>query len=132
MTAPQSPFDPAELTAYLDGELPAGRAAEIEARLLADADLRAEYEGLRRLDAQAREAAAGALFVPTIQLPSTRRAQIPVAGLAVIVLALLGLRIASRFIEPLGPSLLLNLLALAVVAGAVLAMAGNEGTEPGR
>jgi anti-sigma factor RsiW len=132
MTAPGSPFDPAELTAYLDGELPAGRAAEVEARLRADADLRAEYEALRRLDAGAREAAAGALFVPAVQLPSTGRGQVPVAGLAATVFALLGLRIASRFIEPLGPSLLLNLLALAVVTGAVLAMAGREGTERGR
>lgn len=132
MTAPETPFDAAELSAYLDGELPPARAAEIEARLAVDAELRAEYEALREMDARWREAGAGTLFVPAVQLPSTRAAGAPLGGLAVIVLVLIGARSAGRFVEALGPSLLLNLAALALVGWVVLRLARGEGTAPSR
>jgi anti-sigma factor RsiW len=116
------PIDPAELSALIDGELPPGRAREIEVLIAADPGLRAEYEALRGLDARWREAAGAAMFTPTVQLPP-ERARVPVAGVAAVVLVLLLARIGGKFLESLGPMLLLNLAALALIGAMVLVMA---------
>lgn len=63
------PIDPAELSALLDGELDASRAAEVRAALAGDAALRAQYEALAQADAQLRAFAASLELNPRIRLP---------------------------------------------------------------
>jgi anti-sigma factor RsiW len=116
------PIDPAELSALIDGELPPERARAIEALIAGDPALRAEYEGLRALDARWREAAGEAMFMPEVRL-APAPVRIPLVGVAAVVLVLLLARVGGKFVETLGPMLLLNLAALALVAVTVLAAA---------
>jgi anti-sigma factor RsiW len=124
----ETPLDPAELSAFLDGELPPARLAEIEALLASDPALKAEYETLRGSDATWREAAVGAMFVPAVRVTAAAAA-VPALRIAAIVAALLLIRIGGKFVEALGPSLLLNLAALILVGAVVLAAAagGRDG-----
>ena len=57
-------IDPAELSAYLDGELDAGRAAEIENAIAGDSTLQAEFERLQALDVEWTVAARTAMSPP--------------------------------------------------------------------
>lgn len=63
-----TPIDPAELSAFLDGELPAGRAEEVRAALARDVALRTSYERLAALDADCTTRAAAATFRPRVRL----------------------------------------------------------------
>jgi anti-sigma factor RsiW len=119
------PLDPAELSAFLDGELPPARMTEIEALLASDPALKAEYETLRRSDATWREAAVGATFISAVRLPKAA-AQISGRWVAAAVAALLVVRVGGKFVETLGPSLLLNLAALILVGAVVLAAARRQ------
>lgn len=62
------PIDPAELSAFLDGELPADRAEAVRAALAQDAALRASFERLVALDADCQARAAAVAFRPRVQL----------------------------------------------------------------
>ena len=62
------PIDPAELSAFLDGELPAERADEVRVALARDAALRESFERLAALDADCKGRAAAAMFRPRVQL----------------------------------------------------------------
>jgi len=66
------PIEPAELSAFIDGELDAGRAAEVRAALASDAALRARYESLAHADAHLRSVAAGMTLSPRIRWPAPR------------------------------------------------------------
>ena len=121
-----TPLDPAELSAFLDGELPPARAREIEALLAEDAGLRAEYEALRQTDADWRQAGAAAMFVSQVRLPLAARGPAISLWPGAIAAALLLARIAAKFIEPVAPSLLLNFAGLALVGWAVAALARSE------
>jgi anti-sigma factor RsiW len=122
---PPAPVDPAELSALIDGELPPERGREVEALLAQDPALRAEYEALRAQDARWRQAAGAATFVPAVDLGQA--SDVPLPWLAAIVLVLLAARLGGKFIGSLGPSLLLNLVALALVGWVVLAAARPPG-----
>lgn len=63
------PIDPAEFSAYLDGELDPQRARELEEAMQRDSALRAEFERLGALDAGWRSAADTARFAPRLQPP---------------------------------------------------------------
>ena len=60
-------IDPAELSAYLDGELPAERAEEVRAALARDPELRRSYEMLVVHDADWRARAETAMFQPHVR-----------------------------------------------------------------
>jgi anti-sigma factor RsiW len=64
------PIDPAELSAFIDGELDTQRTGEVRTALAADEALRARYEALAQADAHLRSLAAGAHLHPRIRWPS--------------------------------------------------------------
>ena len=108
------PIDPAELSAFLDGELPAGRAEEVRAALAQDPVLRQSYELLVMRDADWSARAAAAMFRPRVRLDRD-----PFAGRFLtavgVVLGLLMLRMALKALPPLyGAGLEAFLLALVV------------------
>jgi anti-sigma factor RsiW len=126
-----TPLDPAELSAFLDGELPPARARQIEALLAEDSALRAEFEALRQADADWRQAGAAAMFVSPVRPPSADRGPAISPWSGTVAAALLLARIGGKFIDPLAPSLLLNLAALVLVGWAVAALSRSE-TGPAR
>ena len=101
-----------ELSALLDGELSAERAAEVRTNLATDPALSEEYEALLKLDAQIRGAAKAALFVPEIAIPMKDAAGDwhSAAGTAT-VLALLAVRFLPKFINVAALGLCLQLAA---------------------
>jgi hypothetical protein len=108
------PIDPAELSAFLDGELPAPRAEEIRAALSQDSVLRQSYELLVVRHGDWTAQAAAAMFRPRVRIPRA-----PVAGrvvtAAAVMLGLLLLRIALKVLPPLyGAGLEAMLLAIVV------------------
>jgi anti-sigma factor RsiW len=62
------PIDPSELSAFLDGELPAGRADQVRDALVRDTSLRESFERLAALDADCKARAAAVMFRPRVQL----------------------------------------------------------------
>lgn len=64
-----SSFDPAELSALLDGELDPERASVVHRAIAGDPALRAEFELLERLDRSVAEAAATAAFQARVVIP---------------------------------------------------------------
>jgi len=94
------PIEPAELSAFLDGELPAGRAEEVRAALAQDPLLRQSYEQLVAFDTDWSARAAAAMFRPRVRLDRA-----PIAGrfllVAAVVLGLLLLRMALKALPPL-------------------------------
>ncbi|QPC91899.1 anti-sigma factor [Mesorhizobium sp. INR15] len=66
-------FDPAELSAFLDGELSPARAGEIEALIATDPGMRSAFEQLKRADQQLKSVADAAAFRPDIHWPRPAR-----------------------------------------------------------
>ena len=93
------PIDPAELSAFLDGELPEGRADEVRAALARDPVLRDSYEQLVALDADCKAKAAAAMVPPRVQLRPSVFVGRYVAVASVIGLLLL--RLALKASPPL-------------------------------
>lgn len=88
-----TPIDPAELSALLDGELSAERAAVVRQALADDPALRAEYEAMLRCDTAWKAAAATARFTPQVSLHQSLwgyrlRAAGVVSGLLLLRIAL--------------------------------------------
>jgi hypothetical protein len=110
------PLDPAELSAFLDGELPAGRADEVRAALACDPVLRQSYEQLSALDAEWKTRAAAAMFRPQVRFNASF-----VPGRYVTVAAVIGLlllRLTMKLAPPfLGAGFDFLLLGLFVVWG---------------
>ena len=109
------PIDPAELSAFLDGELPARRAEEVRAALAQDPVLRQSYELLVVRDGDWNARAAAAMFWPRVRMP---RAPIAcrVVTAAAVVFGLLLLRMALKALPPhYGAGL--EALLLAIVVG---------------
>jgi anti-sigma factor RsiW len=108
------PIDPAELSAFLDGELSASRAEEVRAALVRDPVLRRSYELLVARDADWSARASAAMFRPRVRLDHAPVATRVLAATAV-VLGLLPLRLALKALPPLyGAGLEVLLLALVV------------------
>jgi anti-sigma factor RsiW len=108
-------IDPAELSAYIDGELADSRVEEIGKALASDPAVREEYEQLRALDSAWRFAARSAVARPSFR-PATTKRDMRV-GLAIVLL------LAVRFLPKLGDFFLwaivlhagMLLIALAVI-----------------
>ena len=119
-------FDPTELSALLDGELPAERARAIEAMLASDPDMRAQFEALRRADDAFRGAAHSAGFAPSIHLPPTNFDYGAAFGAAAFVLVPLTAWTASKLLDGLALGLIVHGLALALVLLSVVLIVGLE------
>jgi anti-sigma factor RsiW len=104
------PIDPAELSAYLDGELPAGRADEVRAALARDAALRATFERLAALDADCTARAAAAMFRPRVQLTPS-----PAPGRYWMVAGAIGLLLVRLALKSPPPAIAAGLGALLLV-----------------
>ncbi|GMV97976.1 MAG: zf-HC2 domain-containing protein [Phycisphaerae bacterium] len=125
-----NPIEPAELSAYLDGELSPRRAREVESALATDPALRAEYERLAALDASWRDAARAAGFDPPV---AVEEAQLtpgawPAWALAGLV-ALLVIRIVPKFIGPALAGAGLHAAALAVILAWAVVRLGREADD---
>ena len=117
--------DPLELSALLDGELDARRAAEVEAAIAADPVLAAEYDSLRLADAHLRSIAGPAPFVPGIVWPA------PAPGLRAAWLAAPALIIpigwaAGKLSPAMTTAVAFNGLSLAVVVAGLWLLAARE------
>ena len=123
------PVDPAELSALLDGELPASRAEEIRAALRQDPQLQRTYDQLVALDADWKERASTAMFQPQVSLEERF---IPGGWLVTAaILVLLGFRIAVKLQSPLlGSCLEVLLLAMLVGYGLHRIMHATDADRP--
>lgn len=120
-----------ELSALLDGELDAERAAHVRAMIEADPELRREYAALAQLDARLRHAAEASAFTPHItgslgNVPSRAR-WCWVAG-AAMVLGLLIVRFLPKFIDVTALSLCLQIAAWAAMLVVMLRL--TRASEP--
>ncbi len=108
------PISPEELSALLDGELESDRAEEVRLAMSQDESLRRMYEQLAKTDNALASLAVGYQFEPRISLPETS----PVAGLPVysVALCLLAVRVLAKVL-PQGPGILLQVLAIGLLAG---------------
>ena len=134
--------NPADLSAYLDGELSAPDAIRIEAHLAGCGDCRSELEDLR----QARAAVRGLpLLVPpedVFETPApvpanvtplrswTSRTWLPVAAVLALVVVWAGLRTPTASIQiPLGTATVQHATSSASQPGVILATVPLEGID---
>lgn len=94
------PIDPAELSAFLDGELPAERAQEVRDALASDPSLRQAYEKLAALDTTWKSQAETVMFQPRVHF-AKRSSFDWYTKATVVVVALLLLRLAIKTFPPL-------------------------------
>jgi hypothetical protein len=94
------PIDPAELSAFLDGELPAGRAEEVRDALVRDPVLRQSFDQLVACDAAWKAQAESAQFRPRVRF-AWRPFSSRYLKVAVIVCGLLLLRLTLKTFPPL-------------------------------
>src|SRR4051812_25795472 len=118
-----SSIDPAEVSAYLDGELPAARAEEVRAAMAEDPALRAIFDNLATLDRDWRAAALSSAFSPATTIPAraqrTRSAVAVAAALALLVVV----RLAPALGQPVAWHLALHVGVLAAVLSALFSSA---------
>jgi anti-sigma factor RsiW len=109
------PIDPAELSAFLDGELTPNRAEVVQAALARDPVLRQTYERLARFDVDWKARAATTMFQPRVRF---NRASIASSYLATasVIIGLLLLRVALKALPPAYATGLASIL-LALVVG---------------
>jgi anti-sigma factor RsiW len=108
-----NPIDPAELSALLDGELPATRAAEVRYALATGADLHQQFEQLTLLDARWQAAAESLAFRPQVSPVPTSDLSgrwLLLGGVSVLV----ALRLATKMLTP-ETAIGLQVVALAAV-----------------
>ncbi len=116
------PIDPAELSAYLDGELSPQRKLDVERALQADSALREELRSLTQLDTRLRRVAAEVRPVPPVQLDfETTMPKRAVAIMAVTVALLVAFRLIPKLLDA---DLLGSMLANAIVFALLLAGIG--------
>lgn len=106
------PIEPAELSAYLDGELPTQRAREIRAALDHDPALRQSFNELASLDAAWKAQAKAMAFAPSVQFPQAAPS-VPwfvLAGVPALFVLRLGLKTQPPLLGALVAATLLTLL----------------------
>lgn len=91
-----NPIDPAELSAFLDGELEAARAKDVESAIASDPALRMEFERLQKADAGWAAAARSAISQPTVFLASRTTVSSFYVRIAIGAVVLLALRILPK------------------------------------
>lgn len=110
---------PEELSAFLDGELTGGRAAEVREALERQPELLREFEALGMIDRRLRTAADEASFDPRIALPSQASVDSDnvywPAGIAI-----LGLLLLARFLPKFTDAIEIGLAFQLVVGAAIL------------
>jgi anti-sigma factor RsiW len=111
---PNRCIDPAELSAYLDGELSSTRAREIEAALASSPALRDELDQLGESDRRWRAAARTASFRPDIEWRRTPAFKVSVRRSGAAVVLLLIARVLPKLVGTFELNLILNAIALAV------------------
>jgi anti-sigma factor RsiW len=125
------PIEPTELSAYIDGELDAGRAAEVRAALDMDASLRGQYAALMRADAHLRSvaAAAGTTLHPRVRLPARKPAS---AGVwrAVPVLVIPAAWLIGKLTAAESLALAASAIAFLTLVVTVVRLALNEAGPP--
>lgn len=107
-------IEPYELSAYLDGELDAQRAREIESALNHDPLLRTELEHMRALDATWAAAARAAVSRPRVRLESQVGQSRLIGSASVIVVGLLVVKLVPKFVDLMTVSVLMHFVVLAV------------------
>ena len=120
-----SDLDPAELSAFLDGELNAARAAPVEAIVAADEQVRAEYEMLEQADARWRSMALGAAFRHQVLWPIPTQPALP-AWAAALLFVIPIASIAGKLAGAMVASFALNGLALLVLLACVVVAASSR------
>jgi hypothetical protein len=123
MGAPISPPDLERLSAFLDNQLPAGERNRLQARLLAEPDLKAALEALRRTRATLRAA-------PRLRAPRSFRLSPDMAAPAAPGRLFPALRMTSVLATFLLAALLTGELALAGLRGLPLGAAAPVAEEP--
>ena len=112
-------IDPVELSAYLDGEVSAARAAEIRRALATDATLRAQFDRLKALDGKWRAAANSTAAKPVEAIVSPKTDSRFVAALVLLL--------ALRFLPKLGDvvvaAVVLHALVLIIVLAVIVRVA---------
>lgn len=121
-----NPIEPAELSAYLDGELNPARAREVESALATSPALQAELDALTKADKTWRMAARLAAFRSTIQLPRTSSRKVPLYRTAGAVVLLLAVRFLPKLAGALDWGLIANGVALAIAMVWVIRMTRAE------
>lgn len=122
-----SDLDPAELSAFLDGELDAIRAAEVAAIIASDEDIRLEYELLKREDLQWRAIARSAAFRPRLRW--THPGQAFPTWVAAPLLFILTASVAGRLTGAMAESLVLNTVSLLVLVCVLVATWSKDHAE---
>lgn len=116
------PIEPAELSAYLDGELTPERAREVEAALAGTPALREELQILAHDDAAWRVAARTASFPAEVRLPHPRSFGLSAGRALLGILALLAIRFLPRLASTFTLDLALNAVGLAIITVWVVAL----------
>ena len=110
-----NPVAPAELSAYLDGELEVVRSREVTTLLARDPILLGQLHALRAADDRWRAAAGTAVFSATVQLPARDTRAASWLGVAMLVVVLLAVRMLPKLSEASLWGVLLHGIALVVV-----------------
>lgn len=125
-----TPLNPAELSAYLDGELSETRAREVAAMIAADPALLGELDMLGRDDAAWRVAAGSAAFRPALRLHAAGDMAVSGRTIMVCVALFLAIAVVVRGFDNLAASLVLNLVAAALISIGVYVLARADPAMP--
>ncbi len=124
-----NPIDPAELSAYLDGELSPARAREVESALASSPALQAELDALTNADRSWRLAARSAAFRSDIRLPRAAARKVPLYRTTGAVVLLLAVRFLPKLAGALDWQIIANGVALAIAMVWVIRMTRAGGRE---
>jgi anti-sigma factor RsiW len=125
-----TPLNPAELSAYLDGELSETRAREVAAMIAANPALLDELDMLGREDAAWRVAAGAAAFRPALRLQAAGDTAVSSRTIMVCVALFVVIAAVVRGFDNLAVSLVLNLVAAALVSIGVYVLARSDLAMP--
>jgi anti-sigma factor RsiW len=125
-----SDLDPAELSAFLDGELDPVRAAQVAAIIESDEAARDGYESLKEGDAQWRSMARSVAFRPRVKWPRPAPAfpAFP-AWAAAALLFILVASFAAKLTGAMAQSLALNTLSLLALVSVFLVVWSGDRAE---
>lgn len=123
------PIEPAELSAYMDGELEGARAREVQAALESSPALRGELARLASEDHAWRAAARRASFRPNVRLESSAAPSRSMLRAAGGVILLLAARAVPKLASTLAVELILNAVALALALIWVVRMTRTDVDE---
>ena len=119
-------LEPAELSAYLDGEVDAARALEIAAIIAASPSLADELDTLSRHDAAWRMSARSATFHPVVRLRASGTARLSAPYITALVGLLMVIGVAAKTQESFFFAIAANVVAAAMVSIGVLVLARAE------